>query len=60
MKMITEYLADADKFQKMAAKEKDPKLKSALEKQAAAYWKLAEERSKKLGVPMPKKPPQSN
>jgi len=55
MKMIAEYLETASKFQKMADDEKNnPKLKTALEKQAAAYQKLALARAKKLGcVPPP-------
>ena len=60
MKLITEYLEDAAKFQRMASQQKDPKLKAALEKQSAAYWKLAEARAKALGVELPDKPPQSN
>jgi hypothetical protein len=42
MKMIADYLENAIKFQRMADDEKNnPKLKTALEKQAAAYQKLA-------------------
>lgn len=53
MKLIVEYVADAVKFEHLAAVEKDPKLRAALTKQAAAYRKLAEERAKKSGVPPP-------
>jgi hypothetical protein len=56
MKLIVEYVADAVKFEHRAAGEQKPELRSALEKQAAAYRKLAEERAKKLGVPLPERP----
>jgi hypothetical protein len=57
MKMIAEYLETAIHFEKMAADEKNPKLKADFEKQAAAYRKLAEQRAKKQGLQVP---PQSN
>lgn len=60
MKLVAEYLEDAAKFQAMADKEKNPELKAALEKQVAAYQKLAIERAKKLGIPPPELPPKSN
>jgi len=44
MKMLAEYLEKA--FERMAADEKDAKLKADLEKQAAAYRKLAVQRAK--------------
>jgi hypothetical protein len=56
MKMLAEYLEKAITFEKMAAAEKDAKLRADLEKQAA-YRKLATERAKKLKLPVP--PPQS-
>ena len=57
MKMLAEYLEKAITFERKAAEEKDAKLKAALEKQAAAYRKLAAERAKHLKRPEP--PPQS-
>jgi hypothetical protein len=53
MKMLAEYLEKAIAFERMAADEKDAKLKADLEKQAAAYRKLAVQRAKqyKLDVP---------
>jgi hypothetical protein len=62
MKMLAEYLENALKFESMAASEKDPTLKAHFEKQAAAYRKLAEQRAKQHGYPMPPppNPPQSN
>jgi hypothetical protein len=56
MKLIVEYVADAVKFEHLAALERNPELRAALEKQAASYRKLAEERARKLGVPPPERP----
>lgn len=53
MKMLAEYLEHATKFERMAANEKNPKLKADFEKQAAAYRKLAIDRAKKHGYPLP-------
>jgi hypothetical protein len=57
MKMLAEYLDKALSFEHMAALENDVTLKASLEKQAAAYRKLAGERAKKYNLHMP---PQSN
>jgi hypothetical protein len=46
MKMLAEYLEKAIAFERMAADEKDAKLKADLEKQAAAYRKLAVQRAR--------------
>jgi hypothetical protein len=54
VKLIAEYLERALEFERFADLEDNPKLKADMEKQAAAYRKLAAERSKKLGL----KPPQ--
>jgi hypothetical protein len=57
VKMIAEYLEHALQFERMAADEKNPELKADLEKQAAAYRKLAAERANKLGLqPPPPRP----
>jgi hypothetical protein len=53
MKLVSEYLADAVKFERLAQQEQDADLRAQLEKQAAAYRKLAVERAKKLGKPLP-------
>ena len=45
MKMVAEYLEKALSFEQLAAVEKDPKLKADLQRQAAAYRKLASERA---------------
>ena len=42
MKLIAEYLADAIKFERLAAMEKNPDARAMLEKPAAAYRHLAE------------------
>jgi hypothetical protein len=53
VKMIAEYLEHALQFERMAAEEKDARLKADLEKQATAYRKLAGDRARKLGLPSP-------
>jgi hypothetical protein len=50
MKMVAEYLERAIEFEAMAAGEKDAKLKADLEKQAAAYRKLAANRAKEYNL----------
>jgi hypothetical protein len=40
----------------LAALEKNPEAKARLEKQAAAYLKMAKDRADKLGFPPPKMP----
>ncbi len=56
MQLIADYIANAVKFERTAATERDAELRKQLEKQAAAYRKLAEDRAKKIGVPPPEKP----
>ncbi len=51
VKLIAEYIADAEKFEHLAAIEQKPEFKAQLEQQAASYRRLAEERAKKLGTP---------
>jgi hypothetical protein len=58
MKTIAEYLAEAAKFDRMANDEKSLDVKVAMQKQAAAYRKLAAERAEKLGIAPPEiRPP---
>jgi hypothetical protein len=59
VRMIAEYLEHAIRFEQLAKEEKHPKFKEELLRQATAYRKLAEERAKKLGLPMPKPPPEA-
>jgi hypothetical protein len=54
VKLIAEYLERAHQFERMAAAEKDSRLKADFEKQALAYHKLAEKRARETGLPMPK------
>jgi hypothetical protein len=56
--MIAEYLERAIRFEQMAEEAIDPKLKEGLRQQAAAYHKLAEQRARKLNIPIPKPPPE--
>jgi len=53
MKMLAEYLEKAIAFERMAADEKGAKLKADLEKQAAAYRKLAVELAKQYKLDLP-------
>ena len=53
MKRLAEYLDTAITLEQMAGTERDPELKVELEKQAAAYRKLAEKRAKEYGLKMP-------
>jgi hypothetical protein len=53
VKMIAEYPEHALQFERMAADDKNPELRTDLEKQAAAYRKLAAERANKLGLQPP-------
>jgi hypothetical protein len=52
MKLVAEYLADAIKFERLAAEEKNEDLKLSLLQQAASYRKLAEKRARELGMPL--------
>jgi hypothetical protein len=54
VKVIEEYLENALAFEQLAAVEIDPSLKNDFEKQAVAFRKLAEERTKRLGLGLPK------
>jgi hypothetical protein len=50
-KLVAEYLEHAFQFDRMAAEATDPALKDSLEKQAAAYRKLADKRAASLNLP---------
>jgi hypothetical protein len=54
--MIAEYLEHALQFDRMATEATDSALKESLEKQAAAYRKLAKERAARLNLPSPPAP----
>ena len=51
MKMISEYLETALRFERRAAAEPASGLKASFEKQAVAYRKLAAQRARKFGIP---------
>ena len=53
MKMLTEYIEQALRFERLADEETDEALKAEFEKQAAEYRKLAAERARKYGLPPP-------
>jgi hypothetical protein len=57
MKLIMEYVESAIRFEHLAALETNPERSAVLKKQAAAYYQLADERAKKIGVPQPQRPP---
>jgi hypothetical protein len=50
MKMIAEYLEHALQFERLAAYEENPEVKTVFEKQADTYRKIAKERANKLGL----------
>ena len=56
MKTVGEYLAEAIKFEQMAADITDVTAKAAFKNQADAYRKLAIMRAKELGYPIPAPP----
>jgi hypothetical protein len=56
MRLLSQYLDHALKFESLAAGETNPKLKADLSGQAQAYRKLAAERAAKLGLPPPSAP----
>jgi hypothetical protein len=58
MKLMTDYLLEVVKFERMAQEASTPELKAALEKQAADYRKLAVKRANEIGVPPPDIPEQ--
>jgi hypothetical protein len=51
--MLAEYLDHAIQFERLAADEVNPAVRTEFEEQAAAYRKLASERAAKLGLPEP-------
>ena len=51
VKMISEYLETALRFERRAAAEPASGLKTSFERQAIAYRKLAAQCAKKIGIP---------
>ena len=56
MKLLSQYLDHALKFESLAAAETNPKLKADLGGQATAHRKRATERAAKLVLPQPSAP----
>ena len=53
MKLLTEYLQQAVRFEQLVADEPNPEFKAQLLEQAHAYRKLAEKRAEQYGLPPP-------
>jgi hypothetical protein len=51
VKLVTEYLEQAAQFERMASETHDPAFKESLLKQAEAYRKMADQRSKNFPPP---------
>jgi hypothetical protein len=58
MKPVSEYLAQAHHFERLAARETSLAVKKRMLEQAEAYHKLAKMRAVNLGEPIPDRPPQ--
>jgi hypothetical protein len=54
--LLTQYIEHAVTFERMADAEPNKGLKADLERQAAAYRRLAANRARKLGLPLPSMP----
>jgi hypothetical protein len=54
--LLTQYIDHALTFERMADAESNQSLKADLERQARAYRRLAAQRAKRLGLPLPSKP----
>jgi hypothetical protein len=59
MKLVSEYLADALRFERLAEAERNPAARKQILNQAQAYYKLAKMRAINLGQPVPESPQQS-
>jgi hypothetical protein len=57
MDLVLRYLENAVRLRDLAALETDPKVRADLEKQAQAYYKLAERRARERDLPIPDKQP---
>jgi hypothetical protein len=54
--LLTQYIEHAVTFERMADAESNRGLKGDLDRHAMAYRRLAENRARKLGLPLPSKP----
>jgi hypothetical protein len=55
VKLIAEYLEHALQFERLAADENDPTLKTQFQQRALAYRRLADKRAAQLGLTIPPK-----
>jgi hypothetical protein len=60
MELLTEYLERAVQFEKLAAQETDPNLKTKMQEQAKSYRRIAARRASELGLPPPSDPENSD
>jgi hypothetical protein len=56
MKLLNEYLEHALSFERIAAEENNPEVRTQFEKLATAYRKLAAERAGRFGLSAPSPP----
>jgi hypothetical protein len=56
MQLLAQYIEHPLIFERLANAETNQKLRADLESQVQAYRRLAEQRAKKLGLPMPSAP----
>jgi len=54
--LLTQYIDHALTFERMADAEPDQGLRADLERQASAYRRLAAQRARRLGLPLPSEP----
>jgi len=54
--LLTQYLDHALTFEAMAEAEPNQRLRAEFERQASAYRRLAAQRARRLGLPLPSEP----
>ena len=54
--LLTQYIDHALTFERMAEAEPNQSLKADFERQASAYRRLAAQRARRLGLPLPSEP----
>jgi hypothetical protein len=54
--LLTQYIDHALTFERMADAEPNQGLKADFERQASAYRRLAAQRARRLGLPLPSEP----
>ena len=54
--LLTQYIDHALTFERMADAEPDQGFRADLERQASAYRRLAAQRARRLGLPLPSEP----